>query len=255
MIPYIRQRVRAGELLAGTFCNLGSSLTVEMAGRAGFDWVLVDLEHGAGDQAALLHQIHAAGCTPAVVVVRVAWNDPVRFKRVLDLGPAGVMVPYVETQEEARRAAAAMRYPPAGNRGVAKMNRANAFGRDFTEYFRTANEGLLTVVQIETVAALEHAEEIAAVEGVDVLFVGPLDLSISLGIPGETAHPRFRAALEKVARAARGAGKASGILAASKAEIGPLVELGYTFVALGSDGGFVAGAMNEAAEAFRPFRK
>jgi 4-hydroxy-2-oxoheptanedioate aldolase len=255
MIPFIRDRVRAGELLAGTFCNIGSSLTVEMAGRAGFDWILVDLEHGAGDETVLLHQLHAAGCTPAVVIVRVAWNDPVRFKRVLDLGPAGVMAPYVESPEEARRAAAAMRYPPAGIRGVAKMNRASGFGKDFAGYFGTANDSLLTVVQIETRAALERAGEIAAVDGVDVLFVGPLDLSVSLGIPGETDHPRFRAALETVALAAKDAGKVAGILAAGKAEIGPLVELGYTFVALGSDGGFVASAMSDAAAAFRPFRK
>src|SRR4051812_27850645 len=120
----LRQRALAGRFLAGTWCNLGSSLTAEVAGQSGFDWVLLDGEHGSGDYGDLVRQLQAVDATPAAAVVRVAWNDPVRVKRVLDLGAAGIMVPYVNTADEARRAAAAMRYPPAGIRGAARNTRA-----------------------------------------------------------------------------------------------------------------------------------
>jgi len=117
-MKYLRQRALSGEVLAGTWLNLGSSLTAEIAGRAGFDWILIDMEHGAGDQESLVHQVQALDTTPAAGIVRIAWNEAPRFKRVLDLGASGVTVPYINTVEEARQAAAAMRYPPHGVRSV-----------------------------------------------------------------------------------------------------------------------------------------
>jgi len=254
MIGNIRERVRAGELLAGGWLNLGSSLTAEMAGLAGFDWVLVDLEHGVGDYAALVHQLQGIGCTPAAPVVRIDWNEPWKFKRVLDLGVAGVMTPYVNTADEAARAARAMRYPPAGIRGVARLNRACGFGQGFGEYFRHANEQLLTIVQIETTEALKNVDVIAAVEGVDVLFIGPLDLSVSLGIPEQYDHPQFKAAMQRVAGACRAARKAAGILLAAPEQLDEVVAAGFTFVALGSDGGMVASGMKRAAAAFDAYK-
>lgn len=253
-MKYLRQRALRGELLAGTWLNLGSSLTAEMAGRAGFDWVLVDMEHGAGDQHSLVHQLQALDTTNAAGVVRIAWNEAPRFKRVLDQGASGIMVPYVNTAEAARQAVAAMRYPPQGVRGVARSNRAAGFGQDFAAYFAEANENLLTVVQIETAEAIANVEEIAAVEGVDVLFVGPLDLSVSLGIPGQSTHPDFRAAIRRVIDAARKAGKAAGILLGSAEQIAPTVEDGFTFIAVGSDGVMVAQGMNALSAAFADFR-
>ena len=244
---FIRERVLAGEFLAGGWCNLGSSVTAEIAGLAGFDWVLIDTEHGTGDLDALVGQLQAVSATPAVPIVRIAWNDPPRYKRVLDMGAMGVMAPYVNTAEEARQAASSMRYPPAGIRGVAKLNRGSSFGADFDRYFTTANDGLLTVVQIESPDAVANAEKIAAVDGVDVLFIGPLDLSVNLGIPQQFDHPKFKAALEKVAKAARGAGKAAGILLLSEDQVEEVKAAGFTFVALGSDGGFVAAGMRRAA--------
>lgn len=246
----LRDRALRGEILSGTWLSLGSSLTAEMAGKAGFDWALIDLEHGAADHESLLHQLQALDATPAAGIVRIAWNEAPRFKRALDLGPSGIMVPYVNTADEARQAARAMRYPPDGVRGVARSNRAAGFGLEFDAYFAQANERLLTIVQIETAEAVENVEAIAAVEGVDVLFVGPLDLSVSLGVPSQSAHPAFRAALARVVAASRAAGKAAGILLPSAEQIAPALTDGFTFVAAGSDGALVARGMREIAQAF-----
>ena len=251
---YLRERVLAGELLAGTFCNIGSHITTEMAGNAGFDWLLLDLEHGAGDQSELVHQLQAAAAADTPAIVRIAWNEPWRFKRALDTGAAGVMVPWVSTVEEAQAATTAMRYFPEGVRGAATMIRANGFGRDRDEYLQAANDNLLTVVQIETRQAVENAAAIAAVDGVDVLFVGPFDLSIGLGVSGQFDHPEFLAALQQVVAGAQGAGKAAGILLQRPDQVAATVERGFTFIALGSDGGLVANGMAHLAGAFAPFR-
>lgn len=250
----LRQRALGGEVLAGAWLNLGSSVTAEMAGRVGFDWALIDQEHGVGDQETLLHQLQALEATPTAGIVRIAWNEAPRFKRALDLGASGIMVPYVNTADEARQAAAAMRYPPQGVRGVARSPRAAGFGQDFDTYFAEANENLLTVVQIETAEAVENAAEIAAVEGVDVLFIGPLDLSVSLGIPGQSTQPDFRAAVSRVIAASRQAGKAAGILIPTAEQIGPTVADGFTFIAVGSDGAFVMNGMRNLAAAFAAYR-
>jgi 4-hydroxy-2-oxoheptanedioate aldolase len=241
-----RARLLAGEFLTGFWLNLGSSVTAEMAGLAGFDWVLLDHEHGPGGEETLLHQLQAVSATPAKCLVRIAANEPPRFKRVLDAGAHGVMVPYVSTAEEARHAVSAMRYPPRGMRGVAKLTRASAFGARFDEYFAHAHEWLVTLTQIETVDALENAAEIAAVDGVDVLFVGPMDLTTSMGIPGQYNDARFHDALGEVADAAKRAGKAAGILLLDPANLPLCRELGYTVVALGSDGGSVAAGLRES---------
>ena len=251
---YLRERVLAGKLLAGTFCNLGSHITTEIAGNAGFDWLLLDLEHGAGDQSELVHQLQAAAAADTPAIVRIAWNEPWRFKRVLDAGAAGVMVPWVSTVEEAQVTTTAMRYFPDGVRGAATLIRANGFGRDRDEYLQAANDNLLTVVQIETRQAVEHAAAIAAVEGVDVLFVGPFDLSIGLGVGGQFDHPEFLAALEQVVAGAKGAGKAAGILLQRPDQVEETIERGFSFIALGSDGGLVASGMAQLAAAFEPFR-
>lgn len=255
MIKSIRERALKRELCAGTFINLGSSLTTEMAGQAGFDWVLIDIEHGSGDHESLVTQLQAVASTPAVPIVRIANNDPPRFKRVLDVGASGVMVPYVSSAEEARQAVSSMRYPPRGIRGVAKLNRGSAFGSDFEDYFERSHELLLTVVQIETQQALDEIDEIAAIDGVDVLFIGPLDLSVNLGIPQQFDNPTFLAAREKVSKAAEKAGKAAGILLLNAGQLEDTVNAGFTFVALGSDGGLVAAGMRQNAACFDAYRK
>ena len=247
MSSAFRDRVLSGQFLGGTFLNLGSPLTAEIAGLAGFDWLLLDHEHGPGSDSTLLHQLQAVAATPAYGVVRIAANEAPRFKRTLDAGAHGIMVPYVSSAEEARSAVAALRYPPRGIRGVSKMNRAAAFGVDFDAYFAHAHEWLVTMLQIETTEALARVDEIAAVDGADVLFVGPLDLSTNLGISGNYSNPLFVDALKQVAAAARRHGKAAGILALDANHVSPWREYGYTVMALGSDGGAVNSGLRAAA--------
>jgi 2-keto-3-deoxy-L-rhamnonate aldolase RhmA len=254
-MQFIRKRVLAGEVMLGVGANLGSSLTVEMIGAAGFDWTWIDCEHGAGDYSELIPQIQAASINNAPAIVRIAWNDAPRFKRVLDLGAAGIMVPYVTSAREAEQAAAAMRYPPEGVRGVARFNRACGFGQDFDTYFKQANDSLLTVVQIETKESVERADEIAAVDGVDVLFVGPLDLSVNMNMAQEFEHPEFEQALDKVAEACRRHGKAAGILLPRLDLLASWTAKGFTFLVVGSDGGCVAGGLKSIAAACNQIKK
>lgn len=241
----------AREWMCGTFLNLGSPMTVEIAGLSGFDWLLIDHEHGPGGQDTLLHQLHAAATTPAFPIVRIAMNETWRFKRVLDMGAFGVMVPFVNNAAEARAAVAAMHYPPRGVRGVAKFNRGAGFGADFEDYFKHAPDRLLAIAQIESEEGVTNAEEIAAVEGCDVLFVGPADLSYNMGMRDQIDSPAFIEALRKVSAAAKKHGKAAGILVHTNAHVPMVRELGYTFVALGSDGGSVRGGLQAIAATLR----
>jgi 2-keto-3-deoxy-L-rhamnonate aldolase RhmA len=160
------------------------------------------------------------------------------------------MIPWINSGDEAKRAVAAMRYPPAGIRGVASMNRACSFGVDFDDYFSHANNSLLLLAQIETRQAVAAAGQIAAADGVDVLFIGPLDLSVSLGIVRQFSHPDLVAARTAVVAACREHGKAAGILAAKETDIGPLVAEGFTFIGLSSDGALVTQGMRNLAGAF-----
>ena len=255
MVNSIRERVLNRELLAGTFLSLGSSMTVEIAGNSGFDWLLIDVEHGWGSHSHLIHQIQAADATPAAPFVRIEDNQAPRFKRVLDLGASGIMIPYIKSVEEAEHAVSAMRYPPRGIRGVAKLSRGSSFGMDFEEYFEKGHELLTTVIQIETAEALHAIEAIAAVDGVDVLFVGPMDLTVNMGIRGQFDHPDYLDALKKISEAAKNAGKAAGILLQSADQVPQIVEQGYTFVALGSDGALVNVGMRQLSSAFEPYKK
>jgi 4-hydroxy-2-oxoheptanedioate aldolase len=242
-----RRRTLAREWVAGTFLNLGSSVTTEIAGHAGYDWLLIDHEHGPGGEETLLHQLQAAAATPAVPIVRIAANEAPRFKRALDVGAHGVMVPYISTVAEAQAAVTAMRYPPRGVRGVAKINRGASFGQNFENYYLHAHEWLVLIAQIETPEAVTNIEALAAIDGIDVLFVGPTDLSYNLGIRDQLDHPTFVDALRRVAVAAQAAGKAAGILVHNPALVDKCRDLGYTFVALGSDGGAVSAGLRQNA--------
>jgi len=243
----LRARVLDGDTLLGCFLNLGSPLTAEMVGQAGFDFVVIDLEHGSGSEANVLGQLQALEHTGARSVIRVEGHARQRSHRVLDLGAHGIMFPRVNTAAEAGACIAALRYPPAGVRGVASMNRAAGFGVTFRDYFETHKDTLLGVVQIETVEAVENVDEIAAVDGADVLFIGPLDLSASLGILGQFDHPDFNAALDRTAAAARRHGKATGILIPNAAIFDRFHGLGFRFIASGSDGAMVNNAARELA--------
>jgi 4-hydroxy-2-oxoheptanedioate aldolase len=241
-------RVQAGETLFGCFLGLGSSLTAEIVGGAGFDWVLIDLEHGSGDEGDVLHQLQALDRTAAVPIVRVESHERQRFHRVLDLGACGIMVPRVNNADEAKVAISALRYPPAGVRGVAQMNRACDFGRNFKGYLETANERLLGVLQIESIEGVRNVDSIAELDGADVLFVGPSDLSQAMGIVGQFDHPEFQRALREVGEAAQRHGKTAGVLMKSPLDFTAYWDMGYRFLACGSDGGMLSQAAHSLSE-------
>lgn len=235
----IKQKLQRGETVFGTFLSLGNPITTEMIAQAGFDWVVIDLEHGLGDEQAALHQILSIKNSNTTAIVRVESHQKQRIHRVLDFGAGGIMCPRVDTAEDATLAIRAMRYPPAGIRGVAKMIPAAGYGTDFDAYQRTTEQDLLGIIQIETVNSLQQLDSIAAVEGVDVLFIGPSDLSMSLGIFGQTDHPVFIDALKAIIAAAKKAGKHTGILLADPAELQKYAELGIRCIACGTEAGFL----------------
>ncbi len=239
-----RERLARGEAVLGGFLSLGSAQTAELMAAAGYDWALIDLEHGAGDEITALAQMQALATRRCVTIVRVESSVRQRVHRVLDFGAHGVMFPHIDTAEEAAACVAAMRYPPAGVRGVAFSNRACSYGANFRPYLENSAE-LLTIVQIESPIAVKNAEAIAAVEGVDVLFVGPSDLSHSMGILGNFEHPDFDAAVRRIAQDASSRGKQCGILLPSPRDLTRFLELGYRFIASGSD----AVLLNNAARA------
>jgi 2-dehydro-3-deoxyglucarate aldolase/4-hydroxy-2-oxoheptanedioate aldolase len=228
-----RERLQSHELTVGTFLGLGSPLAAEVAAAAGVDWVLVDCEHGSAGDDIVSPTVIAASAYGVPALVRVESADHIRIGRALDAGAAGVMIPRVTGVDEARQALAHLFYPPRGDRGVATYNRANQWGSDLE-----ALDGAVhacAIVQIETRGALDSVSEIAALDGVDLVFVGPLDLSYALGIPRQYDHPEFLAALDAVIAAANAAGIPAGILAPDSESAGRHIDRGFRFIALSSD--------------------
>jgi 2-keto-3-deoxy-L-rhamnonate aldolase RhmA len=240
------ERVRSGEPTRGTFLNLGSALAAEVCALSGFDWLLVDLEHGVGGEDALLGQILAGAIHDVPVIVRTESAERIRAGHVLDLGAHGVMFPRLDTVDEVVAALSHLRYPPEGDRGVAGYNRARQFGAD-ARSAQEVNASLLGIVQIETLQALENVEEIAAAPGADVLFIGPSDLSTALGVAGQLESPEFLAALDRVDRAARRAKVAAGILTSDQGRTDWYHEHGFSFVAVASDSALLRSAATSAA--------
>jgi 4-hydroxy-2-oxoheptanedioate aldolase len=236
-----RDRTLAGETLFGLFLDLASPASAELCSSVGYDWLLVDLEHGASTEADLLGLLLAvqAGGRSAPLV-RPQSGERIRIGRALDMGARGIMVPRLDSADQAREAVTFLRYPPDGIRGVATRVRGAGLGVVAHAEIRRLNERVLGIIQIESAGGLRDADAIAAIDGVDVLFVGPADLSHSLGIPGEFAHADYQAALERVVAACRAHGKAAGILVYDTAVVPRLVELGFTFIGIGADGAFVA---------------
>ena len=232
----------------GLWSGLGSHLAAEIIAHAGLDWVVLDTEHAPNEAPGLLSQLQAMATGSAEPVVRCAWNDAVLIKRILDLGVRSLLVPWVQNAEEARRAVAATRYPPAGIRGVAVATRATRWGRSL-DYLHSANDEMCVLVQIETRTALSAIEAIAAVDGVDGLFIGPSDLAADLGHLGNAGHPEPQAAIADAVVRIRAAGKAAGILTADPVAAQRYLDAGFSFVAVGSDAGvLVQGAMKLAAQ-------
>lgn len=240
----------AGRQQIGLWCTLPGGFAAELLAGAGFDWLCLDTEHSPGDPLTVLPQLQAVAPYPVAPVVRPASNDAVLIKRFLDLGAQTLLIPYVQTAEEAARAVAAMRYPPAGLRGVSALTRATRFGR-VPDYATRVEEELCLLVQVETGEALGRLEEIAAVEGVDGVFVGPGDLAASLGHLGKPGHPEVVSAVEDAIRRIVRCGKPAGILTPVPEFAKRCIDLGATFTAVGIDSGILARTAERLAASFR----
>jgi 2-dehydro-3-deoxyglucarate aldolase len=230
----LRQQLRNGERLIGCWLSLGSPIATEVVGVAGFDWLLLDAEHAPNDVLSLIPQLMALKDSPSAPVVRPPWNDTVLVKRLLDAGCHNFLIPFIESAEQARSAVAATRYPPQGVRGVSVSQRSNRYG-SVPGYFEQVNEQIAVVVQIESRAGVAAADQIAAVDGIDGLFIGPSDLAAAYGHLGNPAHAEVQQAIVQVHQAARAAGKATGILAPAEADARRYLDMGMNFVAVGSD--------------------
>lgn len=245
-----RRRLLAGDTLIGSWCALASPISTEILGLAGFDWLVLDGEHAPNDITTFVPQLMALKGSQSAAVVRPPCNEPVIIKRLLDIGFSNLLVPFVETQEEAQRAVASTRYPPAGIRGVSVSHRSNMYGT-LPDYNQQIDDNITVLVQIETQQAVDNIDAIAAVEGVDGIFVGPGDLSAALGYLGQPAHPEVLKVIKHIFERASAAGKPSGILAPVEADARRYLEWGATFVAVGSDVGMFRNASQALCDKFK----
>lgn len=242
--------IAAGHQQIGLWSSLCSNIVAEIIGDSGFDWILLDTEHSPNELPGLVVQMQALATGTATPIVRPAWNDAVLIKRILDAGAQSLLIPFVQNAEEAKRAVAATRYPPQGIRGITASGRAARYGR-VPGYLDKAGSEICLLVQVETAEALSQLESIAAVEGVDGVFIGPADLSASLGHIGNPAHPEVQDAIKDAVTRLRKIGKPAGILTPNEAEARRYIEWGCTFTAVGSDLGLLAKNADALAKAFK----
>ena len=235
-----KRRLLSGETLIGCWCSLANPITTEVLGVAGFDWILLDGEHSPNDPISFIPQLMALKDSVSAPIVRPSWNNPVELKRLLDGGFYNFLIPFVENAEEAARAVAATRYPPQGFRGVSVSQRSNKFG-SIKDYFTGVNDQICVMVQIESRKGVAAAAEIANVDGIDGIFVGPSDLAAGFGHLGNANHPEVQDAMAQIIAAAKAAGKPIGILAPVEADARRYMAQGVTFVAVGSDLGVFRG--------------
>lgn len=233
-----KHALAAGQAQIGLWSAFPSPYVTELLGGSGYDWIMLDTEHSPNDVPQVMAQLQALDAAqqqrPTSAVVRPAWNDSVLIKRYLDIGAQTLLVPFVQNAQEAQAAVDAMRYAPAGIRGMGGSTRASNFGRD-SSYIAQAQQELCLLVQVETQEALAEIEAIAAIEGVDGIFIGPADLSASMGYPGQPRHPAVDAAINDAIRRIRAAGKAPGILMVDETRARECLALGAQFVAVAMD--------------------
>ncbi len=235
-VNQFKRALAEGRPQIGLWSNLCNHISAEIIGGSGFDWILLDGEHAPNELVTLMAQMQAiAASGKSTPVVRPAWNDTVLIKRILDLGAQSLLIPYVQSAEEAKRAVAATRYPPQGIRGVATSARASRFGR-VKDYLKRANQEICLLVQVETIDALKELEKIAAIDGIDGIFIGPADLSASMGHLGNAGHPDVMKTISDAMKRIKKTGKAGGILSPAEADARRWLAEGFTFVAVGSDG-------------------
>ncbi|RMF00070.1 MAG: 2-dehydro-3-deoxyglucarate aldolase [Alphaproteobacteria bacterium] len=245
-----KKALARGEQQIGFWSSLASHISVEILAGSGFDWLLLDTEHSPNDLPQVFCQLQAMMENETQPIVRPAWNDMVLIKRFLDAGVQTLLIPTVQTKEEAEQAVAYTRYPPRGVRGFASASRSSRFGR-ITDYHTRCEAELCVLVQIETRQGLDNLEAIANVEGVDGVFIGPGDLSAGLGYLGQTGHPEVRKIIEDAIRRIKACGKAPGILTGVEEEINAYREAGCQFIAVGSDAGLLARGTEALARKYR----
>ena len=252
-VNMFKHALKEGKPQIGIWSSLSSHIVAEVLAGAGFDWVLLDTEHSPNELPMVQSQLQAMTEGAATPIVRVPWNDMVMIKRFLDIGAQSLLVPYVQTPEEAKNAVSYTRYPPAGVRGFAGSTRATRYGR-IKDYFKRVQDELCLLVQVETRKAMANIEAIAAVDGVDGVFIGPNDLSADMGYLGNWQHPEVWKVMEEAAKKIRKVGKAPGILV-GEADGRRCLDMGYLFVAVGADVGLLARGAEALAAKFKPEKR
>jgi 4-hydroxy-2-oxoheptanedioate aldolase len=245
-----KQALKGGQQQIGLWNSIPGPLVAEALAGCGFDWVVIDTEHAPTDVPDVLGMLQAMAPYPVSAVVRPAANDPVLIKRLLDFGAQTLILPYIQSAEEAQAAVAAVRYAPRGMRGVAGLTRASRFGA-VPDYTRRADAEICLILQVETALALSQIEEIAATDGVDGLFIGPADLAASMGHPGALDHPAVKAAIEDAIRRITATGKPAGILTSDAAFARACMGWGTRFTAVGMDIGLMLHAARGLAASYR----
>lgn len=231
---HFKAALKEGRRQIGLWCSIPDSGNVEMLAGCGYDWLLLDTEHAAMGPVDTLPLMQAAAPYDVTTIVRPGWNNPVEIKKLLDCGAQSLLIPYVQNAVEATEAVAAVRYPPAGIRGVAGMTRGSRYGA-IKDYARHAHEEICLLLQVETTEALSNLEAIAAVDGVDGIFIGPADLAASMGHAGEPSHPEVKAAVIEAVHRIRKAGLPAGILTLDQAFLRDVAEAGALFIAVDTD--------------------
>ena len=229
-----KSALKNGERQIGLWCTIPDSSVVEMLAACGYDWLLIDTEHSPLDVVGTVPLMQAAASFQVSTVVRVPWNDAVQIKKALDCGAQTLLVPFVQNAQEAAAAVAAVRYPPAGIRGVAGTTRASRYGM-IKNYVNVANDEIGLLVQVETTEALAEIEAIAAIDGIDGIFIGPADLAASMGLPGQPSHPDVKSTILDAVERIKSAGKPAGILSLDQSFLKDVDQAGAQFIAVGLD--------------------
>ncbi len=245
-----KERLKTKELQVGLWSNLVSNIVTEMLSYAGFDWILFDTEHAPNDITSLIAQLQAMKGSPTVPLVRPVWNDPLTFKRLLDIGFHNFIVPFVQNAEEAKKAVSAVRYPPRGIRGVSVGARGSCYG--YTEnYWHRIDDCIGLVVQVETLEAAENIESIYEIDGIDGIFIGPSDLAASMGHLADPGHLEVQKKFLEIVEKCRKINAPIGILAGNKGDTQKYIDMGFTFVGAGSDSGLIKAASRDMAQSFK----
>jgi len=247
----VKRKLKNGQKTIGAFSQMISPVSAEIMSRSGFDWIIVDLEHAPGDFANLQHQLQAMNGSGVVPFARAPWNDMVAIKRTLDTGVMGVLIPYVNTREEAIAAVAACKYPPLGVRGVAGSPRAAGYTRNTMPYLTSANDEVVVMIAVETMEAVENLDEILTVEGLDGIFIGPVDLASSMGYLGDPGQPEVQQTIALIESKVLPSDKFLGTLAANWDKASACFEKGYQWMVLMQDGVAIKNAGDVAVSSFR----